>query len=450
MVASVTRMVAVLQTLLLTRPEELARATGLVKRCRVLDSSTWVRTLVLGWAEHPRGSLEDLVDTASELGADISRQGLDAWFCPAGTACLQQLTQFAVGTLIETDAAALPLLQRFGGVFVEDCTSFALPPSLVERYPGCGGSDEQGRDRAAMKAFVRLELQQGNITEISFLSGKHSDMRAGQEATPLPAGALRLHDLGFFDTQVMAQDMGRGVHWISRVPTGICLKQADAAENVEAQEISVWLQKQTADEVDCQVLLGKETPLSCRLIAVRCPEEVRERRLRKLEQKARKDGRRPVSERQRIMGGWLVLVTDLPADQLTMEEAWVLYRTRWQIELLFKLWKSHGGVDEWRGAKADRVLCEIFAKLLGMLAKHWLMLLAGPWLDGKGALAKARRVRRRLRDLLTVLSDPATAGKVIEKIMASFQRLKRRARRKKRPLTVQLLKEPAGAGLGLS
>lgn len=448
--ASLARMSAVLQTLLLTRPDDLARATGLVKRKRVLDGSTWVRTLVLGWGEHPRASLEDLADVASSLGADISPQGLDGWFCSEGAACLQQVVQFGVGTLIETDEATLPLLQRFSGVFVEDCTSFALAPSLAEVYPGCGGSDEQGRDRAAMKAFVRMELRQGNVTEISFLSGRHSDVRAGQEATPLPAGALRLYDLGFFDTRVMADDTQRDVHWISRVPTGIFLKQADTATNVEAQEISVWLQKQTANEVDCQVELGKETPLSCRLIAVRCPEEVRERRLRKLEQKARKDGRRPVSERQRIMGGWLVLITDLPVNELTIDEAWVLYRTRWQIELLFKLWKSHGGVHEWRGKKPDRVLCEIFAKLLAMLAKHWMMLLAGPWLDGKGALAKARRVRRRLSQLLVALADSAAVETVLENICAAFTRLKRRGKRHKRPLTTELLNHPAGAKLGLS
>jgi Transposase DDE domain len=296
---------------------------------------------------------------------------------------------------------------------------------------------------------VRLELQQGNVTEISFLSGRHSDVRAGREATPLPAGALRLYDLGFFDTRVMAADIERGVHWISRVSPGICLRRSDAEETVEPQEISAWLQKQTSDEVDCQVALGKETPLHCRLIAVRCPEEVRQRRLRKLEKKACKDGRRPVSERQRIMAGWLVLITDLPANELSIDEAWVLYRTRWQIELLFKLWKSHGGVHQWRGKKPDRVLCEIFAKLLATLAKHWLMLLAGPWLDGKGALAKARRVRRRLGRLLAALPNAAAAEKVLHEICAAFERLKRRTRRKK-PLTIDLLKEPAGAELRLS
>jgi IS4 transposase len=41
-----------------------------------------------------------------------------------------------------------------------------------------------------------------------------------------------------------------------------------------------------------------------------------------------------------------------------------LYRVRWQIELLFKLWKSQGRLDKSLGHRGERVLCEVLAKLL--------------------------------------------------------------------------------------
>jgi hypothetical protein len=44
--------------------------------------------------------------------------------------------------------------------------------------------------------------------------------------------------------------------------------------------------------------------------------------------------------------------------------------------LLFKLWKAQGYLDEWRGVKVERILCELFARLIGLVIQHWLALLS--------------------------------------------------------------------------
>jgi IS4 transposase len=53
------------------------------------------------------------------------------------------------------------------------------------------------------------------------------------------------------------------------------------------------------------------------------------------------------------------LVTNVPAARLRVAEALVLARARWQIELLFKLWKQHGRIDEAHSAHPWAVLCEL-------------------------------------------------------------------------------------------
>ena len=75
----------------------------------------------------------------------------------------------------------------------------------------------------------------------------------------------------------------------------------------------------------------------------------------KLAASARKKGRE-VSARQWELAGWTVLVTDLPADRLDAAEAWELYRARWQIELLFKLWKQGNRLSRPGGADPERAL----------------------------------------------------------------------------------------------
>jgi len=58
------------------------------------------------------------------------------------------------------------------------------------------------------------------------------------------------------------------------------------------------------------------------------------------------------------------LITTAPAYKLSFDEALVLYGARWQIELLFKLWKSHAKLDTSRSCNPWRILTEIYIKLL--------------------------------------------------------------------------------------
>jgi hypothetical protein len=69
-------------------------------------------------------------------------------------------------------------------------------------------------------------------------------------------------------------------------------------------------------------------------------------------------------------------------------------RARWQIELLFKLWKQHGCIDEWNGSKPWRVLCEVSAKLLAMIVQHWVLLLSC-WDDPHQSLPMVAQVLRQ-------------------------------------------------------
>jgi IS4 transposase len=101
--------------------------------------------------------------------------------------------------------------------------------------------------------------------------------------------------------------------------------------------------------IDEPVYLGKTQRVAARLLAVRVPAEVANQRRRRL----RLDGQRrsqPLSARRLALADWTILITNVPPEQLSLEEALVLIRARWQIELLFKLWKSHGNIDEWRSA----------------------------------------------------------------------------------------------------
>ena len=87
-------------------------------------------------------------------------------------------------------------------------------------------------------------------------------------------------------------------------------------------------------------------------------------------------------------------MTNLPPETFTPDDILCLQRLRWQIELLFKLWKSDLSLDEWRSQLPHQILSEVYAKLLLALIQHWLLLL-GCWQHENRSLVKAAKVLRK-------------------------------------------------------
>ena len=91
----------------------------------------------------------------------------------------------------------------------------------------------------------------------------------------------------------------------------------------------------------------------------------------------KKKGRQP-SKRRLAIADWIILVTNVPSNLLTADKALTVMRIRWQIKLIFKLWKSVNSLDKSRNEKKWRILTEVYGKLLVVLLQHWLIVM-GAW-----------------------------------------------------------------------
>jgi hypothetical protein len=434
MAISVQTLAAALQTLLTTTADRAAKDSGFVRRVRKITGASFVQSLVLGWMADPQAKLEDL---AASLG--IAIQSLQERFNDQAVDCLRRVLAAAMGYLFEAQPETIPLLRRFTAVAIDDSTAVALPAALAGEYPGCGGSDPDA-GRAGLKVLARLEAITGRLELSEPAPGSASDRTLLATSPPLPRGSLRLADLGFFDLERMAADAAAGVHWISRAPARLRVRRGGEA----GANLPEWLQRQGSDRIDTIVTVGTETRLTCRLVAVRAPEEVVKRRLEQLEKKQRKKGRK-VSAAQRMLCGWTVMLTDLDdADRFTSEQLWILYRVRWQVELLFKRWKSGSGLGKSRGRLGPRVLCEFLAKLLGALIKHWGTLLRGGPLCAVSAVRAAARVKWWAGRLAEAIGSGVLEAvvRVLERLKAELDRLPKRPKRK-RKTTRQTLFAPS-------
>lgn len=431
--SSIPQVASAMEYVLSTVARQAARTTGFIQRKRAFDGAQFVQTLVFGWLANPQASSEELVALAADLGVTISAQGLAKRFTDAAVACLEQVLQAAIAQVIAAEPLALPLLERFPQVLLHDSTTISLPDALASWFRGCGGS--HGQVAAALKAHLRLELRTGQVEGPLFQDGRAHDRAVAFRRRP-PVGALSLRDLGFFQLDDLANDQRDGRHWVSYLKPNTAVFFAG-----ERLDLASFLLAQGTSTVDLAVTVGVRQRVPCRLLAVPVPEEVAEQRRARILKEARDKGTRVRPERLALCG-WTLIITTLEADQLSVTEALVLLKLRWQIELLNKLWKSHGEVDQTRGQRPARVLAEVYAKFIGMLLQHWL-LLTGCWQAPDRSLPKAAKlVRQAARNLAQAMLSPRRLRTSLRALVQRLERAGRQTKRQKEPNAYQLLQNP--------
>src|SRR5262249_35787817 len=149
-------------------------------------------------------------------GTPVTPQALHDRFRPAAARFLERLLASALTEVVAADPVTIPLLQRFRGVYLQDSTVVRLPDALEANWPGCGGSAESAT-KAAVTFFVRLDRGSGALTRLIPQPARISDSATAVADEDLPAGALRLADLGFFDVEEFRRLGKRGVFWLSRL-----------------------------------------------------------------------------------------------------------------------------------------------------------------------------------------------------------------------------------------
>lgn len=420
-----------LQALFTTGAEELARASGFVRRQRRLSGPGVAQVLVFQWLARPAATLESL---ARHL--DVAPQSLDERLGPRACEFLRQMVARALQGLLQAAPQRPGLLSRFTAVLVEDTTVIPLPAELAGEFPGCGGRHE-GDGAAALKLYVRWDLCSGLVVELSVHAGRTSDHLLAAPAEALPEGALHLADQGFFDSRRL-RSYGAAKYWISRVPA-----RTQVLWQARWQSLTELLGSRAQDVFDEPVELVSRAGLPCRLVARRCPPEVAARRRQKLRDYCRRKKGREPSAAQLVNCDWLIFATNVPASMLTAAEVWVVYRCRWQIELFFKRAKQQAGLGQSTGRRGARVLVEFYAKLLGVLVLHWAALVRGTPLGGISPTKCFRVVQDWAARLGASLAEGFEAVRqTLERLAIHLQRIRPQSMSTTKANTRQLLLHP--------
>jgi Transposase DDE domain len=438
----VARAAAAVQQLFGPLAAEADRDSRVVVRRRKFTAGSLARTFVLGFLQKPDATAEELAQVAAQCGAAVTPQAIDQRQTPQLVAFLEGLFRRAVRVVVGSDRPLAPLLERFPAVTVLDSTVIGLPDGQRDRFPGCGG--RCGFGRAAVKLQTELDLRTGAL-HVDVEPGRSADSGASRQHARRGPGALRITDLGYFCVAVFAAMVGAGEHFLSRLQfgTGVGLPGGPAVDVLR------WLAGRAERLVDRPIRLGLDRQLPCRLIAWRVPPAQASRRRRKLRaDHRRKWGRDPTAARL-AWCDWTILVTSVPVEHLAAAEAVVLYRARWQIELLFKRWKSQDRVAAASGSTEARRMVRVWGRLLAAVVQHWLVV-ATAWGDPTRSWGKVAEAVRRFVGRFLAALDCASALRAtitdLSRVVATTCRRNCRSN----PGTVELLNDVSRLDFGLT
>lgn len=436
----VVQMAEALQRLFGKTADQVARDTAFVQRESKLTGIKFLLTWALGFLQHPCASLNLLGQVADDLGVRITKQGMQKRLTPAAVRFLEEIFERAKAVLQNRIPMPLALLTQFEAIQLVDSTGIALPDSLADEFPAAGGDGPQ----AGLKLQTIWEFLRGNLSAVIRQPGRQPDQAFEGHLAHVGSGVLFLSDLGYFNLTVL-RDIVQGLaYFISRLNTRCALYEPTTGQRFD---LLAHLQRSPDDQTALNLLVGQEVKLPCRVLAVRLPLDVVEERRRKAKANARRKGR-TLSRKSLAWLAWNVYITNVPATMLTLRQVVLIYVLRWQIELLFRLWKSQGQLNRVAGQRRERVLCEIYAKLIGMVVFHFL---TAPvrWAERELSPTKAlQTLQRHAVNMAQAMGSLPDLLAVLEKLIDHWQRFALKDKRRTRLSTCRQIELAAVQTLG--
>jgi hypothetical protein len=353
--------------------EATARKTGFYKRKSKVNPSVFFDLLMYDMSSGKSKSLNQLsIEARSEHDIGVTKQGIHKKFNEHTLSFLKNLIekQLSVELDLQIDVG---WLSSFNRVTIKDGTRFKLQEDYKDYLPGSGGS---GSKAGACLQF-EFDLKSGHITDLNLTASNRPDVKDAVEVLDNVArGDLVIRDLGYYAFKSFTNILKKEASFISRLgaKTNVFEMKNGKLQKLDFKAIYHKMKKCKLSRIYKDVFIGTIEKIPVRLVIELMPDDVYEQRMRKIHKLHKKKGYQ-TSEEYKFLSRFNLFITNVPKEVLPDEVISSLYRIRWQIELIFKIWKSVFGIHHTPKMKYQRWLCLLHFKLLMMIV-NWNIIMA--------------------------------------------------------------------------
>jgi S-adenosylmethionine hydrolase len=355
---------------------ETGKKTKFIYRERKLTAENFLALCTFSEANICDESLTKLCTILRKnFGTTISTEGLNSRF---NDNAVEFMKSFFLKAMIQQNKILEDNFDEFKKVFsrirILDSTHYSLPEKLQEYYCGNGG----GASKSAVKLHLEFDLLTGTFINLEVSSGTKNDMDYGWDIlNTIEKNDLCIRDLGYYSSLHFKKLAEKGSYYISKIKSNTKIYSYDekyskfsATEykkgelfEIDIAKISETLTPNETFEL-ADILIGKTHLCKNRLIITKLSEQIKQEREEKRKANAKKN---KVKKSISTLDGLNAYITNVPNETLSTMNVYKLYATRWQVEIMFKIWKSIFGIHLVNKVKVQRFECFIYGRLIALL-----------------------------------------------------------------------------------
>lgn len=347
--------------------DSLAIKSKFKQRKSVISPKSFLETLFFCNQQNSPTLTTYSIDLASQGLRKVSKQAVDKRFNVNTKEMLytllskimhQQFNSRNINSNIATN--------RFSDIQIMDSTEFRLSKRTKDAYPGYGGA---GRE-SIMQLQFEYQLISKRVTHFSVESALKSDFKVGMSNLDcIKPNTLLLRDLAYVGNEYFKALSEKNLYFISKAKSqwNFYIHQDGVYKRLTTKAIIARLQSQKDRYLDLEVFMGDRVKVPVRLIANLLSEEQKAKRLKK------KTANRKLGKDALESIGLNLFVTNVEKEKCSSDEIYQLYRLRWQIELMFKAWKSVMKFNQLHAMNAIRLECTVLIKFIWVMI-NWNIL----------------------------------------------------------------------------